>query len=93
MHGKKSAVTRQISKTTNIGPNNPNTASTPELLSAQRLPQKLNLTISILFKQRPSIRIKMATRQHMQLLWLASFPIRLERDVGRAKHVVVRHDH
>jgi hypothetical protein len=86
MDGKKSAASQHRIQ-------QPMTASTPESLSTQRLPQKPNLPISILFKQRPSIRIEVFTRKHVQLLWLASFPVRLQRNVSRAKHVVVRHDH
>jgi hypothetical protein len=93
MNSKRIAESGRGSKAAALNPTLRSHDRSVELFSTQRLPQELDLTISILFEQRPSVSIEMATREHLQLLWLASFPIGLQSDIGRAKHVVVRHDH
>ena len=62
-------------------------------LNAQRLPQELNLTISIDLKVVTRIAIEMTSRKDMQLLWFSRLCIRLEGDVCRTKHIVFSHRH
>jgi hypothetical protein len=61
--------------------------------SAQCLLQKLQLSSRILLKVRPTIRLKMPTRQYVQLLRLPCSGERLDRQVSRRQDIIIRHRH
>jgi hypothetical protein len=61
--------------------------------STQRLPQELDLTISIDLEISTRIAVEMASRKDVQLLGFSGFCERLEGDVSRTKHIIFGHGH
>jgi hypothetical protein len=61
--------------------------------STQRLPQELDLTISIDLEISTRVAVKVTSRKNVQLLGFSSFCKRIEGNVSWTKHIVFGYGH
>ena len=60
---------------------------------AQRLPQELDLAISIDLEIGARLAVKMTPWENVQLLQFSGFCKRVEGNVSRTKHIIFGHGH